>query len=118
MKSSSAKAKGRRLQQWVRDRMLALVPSLGANDVVSRSSGAGGTDLILSPLAFGVFPLAPECKNVERVNVWAAYAQACANQESDAAVPVVFLSRNHANPLVVLDADEFLRILVDLKGQT
>lgn len=114
MKSSSAKAKGRRLQQWVRDTMLRLVPTLGPNDVTSRSSGAGGTDLILSPAAFAVFPLACEAKNVERVNVWAAYAQACANQERDDAVPVVFLARNHTKPLAVLDADEFLRILVEL----
>ena len=106
MKSSSAKAKGRRLQQWVRDRMLALVPALGANDVVSRSSGAGGTDLILSPRAFSYFPFACECKNVERVNVWAAYAQACAHK--DDGQPVVFLSRNHSKPLAVVDAEWFL----------
>ena len=111
MKSSSAKAKGRRLQQWVRDRMLALVPALGPNDVVSRSSGAGGTDLILSPEAFRFFPLACECKNVERVNVWAAYAQASAHKGGGE--PVVFLSRNRSQPLAVVDANWLLTILRD-----
>ena len=109
MKSSSAKAKGRRLQQWVRDRMLALVPALGANDVVSRSSGAGGTDLILSPAAFAIFPWDIECKNTERVNIWAAYAQASAHD--DGGEPVVFLSRNHAKPLAVIDAEWLLHFI-------
>lgn len=106
MKSSSAKAKGRRLQQWVRDRMLALISGLGENDVVSRSSGAGGTDLILSPRAFHYFPIAAECKNVERVNVWAAYAQASAH--TGGGEPVVFLARNRAKPLAVVDAEWLL----------
>jgi len=107
--SASAKQKGRRLQQWVRDRMLALHPALGPNDVTSRSSGAGGTDLILSPRAFLVFPLAVECKNVERVNVWTAYAQASAH--TGGGEPMVVISRNRMKPLVVVDADWFLSLV-------
>lgn len=106
MKPSSAKRKGRRLQQWVRNRLLTLVPTLGDNDVVSRSSGAGGTDLILSPAAFARFPFAVECKNVEQLNVWAAYAQAEAN--CDGGMPLVVISRNRKAPLVVVDAEWFL----------
>lgn len=109
MKSSSAKAKGRRLQQWVRDRMLGIVDMLGPNDVTSRSSGAGGTDLILSPLAARYFPLSIECKNVERVNIWSAYAQASAHDGEGE--PVVFLSRNHAKPLAVIDAEWLLHFI-------
>lgn len=109
MKSASAKQKGRRLQQWVRDRMLALGPGLRDNDVTSRSSGAGGTDLILSPRAFAVFPVACECKNVERVNVWAAYAQASAHEGGGE--PVVIISRNRAQPLAVVDAEWLLTLM-------
>ena len=45
MKTQSAKAKGRRFQQWVRDK---LIESLGIHpeDIESRSMGAGGEDLI------------------------------------------------------------------------
>ena len=44
MKTQSAKAKGRRFQQWVRDK---LIESLGIHpeDIESRSMGAGGEDL-------------------------------------------------------------------------
>ena len=47
MKPQSAKAKGRVLQQWVRD---LLVESLDIHpeDIESRSMGAGGEDLIMS----------------------------------------------------------------------
>ena len=47
MKTQSAKAKGRRFQQWVRDK---LIESLGIHpeDIESRSMGAGGEDLIMA----------------------------------------------------------------------
>jgi len=109
MKPSSSKAKGRRLQQWVRDEMRRIRPELEANDVTSRSTGAGGTDLILSPAAFKVFPLAVEAKNVERVNIWSAYAQACAHD--DPGEPVVVIAKNRHKPLVVVDATWFLELL-------
>ena len=49
MKTQSAKAKGRRLQQWFRD---LLVSKLGIHkeDIESRSMGAGGEDLIMQGL--------------------------------------------------------------------
>ena len=47
MLTSSAKAKGRRLQQWVRS---LLIEKLGIHeeDIESRSMGAGGEDLIMA----------------------------------------------------------------------
>ena len=47
MKTQSAKAKGRRLQQWVRDLLIEEL-EIHPEDVESRSMGAGGEDLILS----------------------------------------------------------------------
>ena len=111
MKSASAKQKGRRLQQWVRDKMLELTDDLEPNDVTSRSSGAGGTDLILSPKAYTYFPLAVECKNVEKVNLWAAYEQACGH--SDPGEPVVFLARNRTKPLAIVSAEWLLELLAE-----
>ncbi len=51
MKPSSAKAKGRKFQQDIRDMMLDLAPSLEKDDIRSTSMGAGGEDLQLSPAA-------------------------------------------------------------------
>ena len=47
MKTQSAKAKGRRFQQWVRDK---LIESLGIHpeDIESRSMGQSGEDLIMA----------------------------------------------------------------------
>ena len=73
MKTQSAKAKGRRFQQWVRDK---LVESLGIHpeDIESRSMGAGGEDLIMARAAREKFPYSVECKNQERLNLWEAYS--------------------------------------------
>ena len=47
VKTQSAKAKGRRFQQWVRDQLIENL-DVHPEDVESRSMGAGGEDLILS----------------------------------------------------------------------
>lgn len=100
MKSASAKAKGRRLQQRVAADIVRTF-LLQPGDATSRSSGATGTDVLLSPAAQAVFPFAVECKNVERVNVWDAMAQSEAN--SDGHLPLVVLSRNAVKePLAVV----------------
>ena len=78
MKTQSAKAKGRRFQQWVRDK---LIESLGIHpeDIESRSMGASGEDLIMARSAREKFPYSVECKNQERLNLWEAYSQAESN---------------------------------------
>ena len=62
MNTQSAKAKGRKLQQWVRDAIISAC-NLQADDVQSRSMGAGGEDIMLSPTARAEFPFSIECKN-------------------------------------------------------
>ena len=78
MKTQSAKAKGRRLQQWVRDQLIDKL-LISEEDVESRSMGASGEDLIMARDARRKFPYSIECKNVEKVNVWDAYEQAKGN---------------------------------------
>ena len=46
MKPQSAKAKGRKLQQWVRDQLIEH-REIHPEDIESRSMGAGGEDLII-----------------------------------------------------------------------
>tara|TARA_R110002050_G_scaffold7440_3_gene28827 strand:+ start:10103 stop:10438 length:336 start_codon:yes stop_codon:yes gene_type:complete len=108
MKTQSAKAKGRNLQKWVRDLILESYPALEPDDVRSTSMGAGGEDVQLSPAARKCFPYSVECKNVEKLNVWAAYEQAEAN--SGDYEPLLIMKKNRKKPLVVMDAETFINL--------
>ena len=105
MKTSSAKQKGRKLQQWMRD---LLIQKLGIHpeDIESRSMGSQGEDLIMARAAREKFPLSIECKNQESVNVWKSYEQAAEN--SGEYEPVLVIKRNQSKPLVVIDAEYFV----------
>ena len=106
MKTQSAKAKGRRLQQWVRNLLIEKL-DVHPEDVESRSMGAGGEDLIMARAARKKFPYSIECKNQERINIWNAYQQA--NTNSGKYEPILFIKRNKHKPLVVVDAEHFIR---------
>lgn len=107
MKTSSAKAKGRRLQQWVRDQLIESL-DVHPEDVESRSMGAQGEDVMLARAAREKFPFAIECKNVEKLNVWNAYDQAKVN--SGDYEPIVVMKKNGRKPLVVIDAEYFINM--------
>ena len=107
MKTSSAKAKGRRFQQWVRDQLIEQL-DVHPEDVESRSMGAGGEDLIMARAAREKFPYSIECKNQEAINVWKSYEQA--EENSGDYEPIVVLKRNKTKPLVLVDADYFVRL--------
>ena len=107
MKTSSAKAKGRRLQQWFRDLLIEKL-EVHPEDIESRSMGAGGEDLIMARAARKKFPYSIECKNQESLNVWKAYEQA--EENSGDYEPIVVIKRNNTKPLVLVDADYFVRL--------
>ena len=107
MKTQSAKAKGRKLQQWVRDQLIEQL-DVHPEDIESRSMGAGGEDLIMARAAREKFPMSIECKNQEKVNVWEAYKQA--EDNSGNYEPVVVIKRNKVKPLVVVDAEYFVSL--------
>ena len=107
MKPQSAKAKGRKLQQWVRDQLIEH-RNIHPEDIESRSMGAGGEDLIMARDARQKFPYSIECKNQESVNVWKSYEQA--QENSGDYEPIVVLKRNNTKPLVLVDADYFVRL--------
>ena len=107
MKTQSAKAKGRRLQQWMRDLLIEKL-EVHPEDIESRSMGAGGEDLIMARAARKKFPYSIECKNQEKVNIWDSYEQA--QENSGDYEPIVVLKRNNTIPLVLIDADYFVRL--------
>ena len=73
--------------------------------------GAGGEDIIMARAAREKFPFSPECKSVERLNVYDAYEQACAN--SGDYEPILFMKKNRKKPLIVMDAEVFIRLIAN-----
>tara|TARA_R110002020_G_C15901320_1_gene741008 strand:+ start:106 stop:510 length:405 start_codon:yes stop_codon:yes gene_type:complete len=107
VRPSSAKAKGRKLQQWFTNKMVEIL-GLDAEDLESRPMGSQGEDIIMGKQSRNKFPYSIECKNQEAVNLWKAYAQAeenCKGYE-----PLVVLKRNRSKPLVLVDAEYFISI--------
>lgn len=105
VKPQSAKAKGRRLQQWFRDLLINKL-DIHPDDIESRSMGAGGEDLIMARAARKKFPYSIECKNQEKVNIWKSYFQAQENSKEHE--PIVVIKRNNHKPLLLIDAEYFI----------
>ena len=105
MKTSSAKAKGRRLQQKFMQLLIEKL-DIDPEDIESRSMGSAGEDLIMSKAARNKFPYSVECKNQEKLNIWSAWDQA--NSNRGIYEPIVVIKRNGVPPLVVLEAENFL----------
>ena len=76
MKTRSAKNKGKRLQNDVRDLILETFTELEPDDVRSTTMGDSGEDVLLSPAARKLFPFSVECKNQEKLNIWSSLEQA------------------------------------------
>ena len=116
IKPSSAKAKGRRHQQWVRDQILALFPKLEPDDVRSTSMGAGGEDVLLSPAARKLFPYSVECKSLKSISVYKFMEQAEANCPSNAE-PIAIIKADRQKPLAVIDAEHFFQLIGKQNGR-
>lgn len=112
VKTSSAKAKGRRLQQRVRDDMRAIAGSrLDPTDIESTTMGLSGVDIILTKAAKDLFgPLAFECKNVEKLNAVGVFEQHHAKYTAKGMVPIMVHSRNHIEPRVTMLWSDFVRL--------
>ena len=67
MKARSAKNKGKRLQNILRDKLIELYPAL-KDDIGSQIMGVTGEDIVLTPHARTLLPYSFECKNVEKIN--------------------------------------------------
>jgi hypothetical protein len=105
---SSGKAKGRRLQQWVRDLLIEKF-DIHPEDIESTSMGAGGEDIKMARAAREKFPYSIECKNSESLNVWKAWEQANANKGTYE--PLLVIKKNGKKPLVVIDAESFVEMI-------
>lgn len=108
MRPQSAKAKGRRFQQYVRDVLLKAASSLEPDDIRSTSMGAGGEDILFSPAARKIYPYSVECKCVERLNIWDAIKQAVDN--CGKYIPTVVFKKNNHEAWIAMPLDDFMEI--------
>ena len=114
MKPRSAKNKGKRLQNAIRDLILEHFPQLEPDDVVSTLMGDSGTDIKLSHAARQKFPYSVESKNQEKLNVWSSLEQAEKNVK-EGTYPVLFFKRNRSKMYVAMDADHFFQLIKNQK---
>ena len=109
MKPRSAKNKGKRLQNKIRDLILEKFDILEPDDVRSITMGDSGEDILLSPVARRLFPFSVECKNQEKLNIWGALEQAEDNSGNH--TPLVIFKRNRSKTYAVLEFDKLLELL-------
>ena len=110
MKPQSAKAKGRKLQQYVRDEILVYFPELEEDDVKSTGMGQQGEDVQLSPKARTFLPWAIEAKARARIAACRFYDQAKEHSE-DRYQPVVVMRENHGKALAIVDFQYLLHLM-------
>ena len=105
----ASKAKGRRLQNLLRDLLREKFPQLEDDDIKSATMGIGGEDIVLSPAARKVLNYSFECKNVERLQFWKAIEQA--EENSNGSIPVIVVKKNGKTPFVAMPLDNWLDLI-------
>ena len=112
MKTRSGKAKGRRLQNKIRDVLLEhFSDKLEPDDIRSQIMGMSGEDIVLSPAARKLIPYSFECKNQEKLNIWSSLEQADSN--SGNYPPVLIFKRNRSKTYVTIELEEFIKLIND-----
>jgi hypothetical protein len=106
--TSSAKAKGRALQQLVQRALLRAFPSLTDQDVRSTSMGMQGEDVQLSPAARRLFPYQIETKAHATFAIYKMYEQA---ESHGVYEPLLIIKGNHKTPLAIISADHLLELI-------
>ena len=109
MKTRSAKAKGRRLQNKIRDLLLEEFKELEPDDIRTAIMGETGEDIKLSPAARKLIPYSFECKNQEKLNIWDSLNQA--EENSGDYDPVLIFKRNRSKTYAVVNIEKFIELI-------
>lgn len=114
MKTSSAKAKGRSLQNKVTLRFRELFNGiLEDGDIKPQIMGVSGEDIVLSPSAKKLIAFDIECKNQEKligVGLTNAIEQAEGNSSEDR-IPLLIFKKNREPERVILRLDDFMELV-------
>ena len=109
MKTRSAKNKGKRLQNNIKDLLLESFVELEEDDIRSAIMGETGEDIKLSPAARKLIPYSFECKNQEKINIWDSLKQA--EENSGDYDPVLIFKRNRSKTYAVINIEKFIELI-------
>jgi hypothetical protein len=111
----AAKAKGRKLQQFVCEAIYAACPQLDRGDIKSCPMGSAGEDVIMSAAARTAFPFAIECKS--RANGFTPlYAYLDQADRGDIRTAIAVVKQDRKRPLVVIDFEDFMALVSGYEG--
>ena len=116
MKTASAKAKGRRLQDWTCQQISKLLKIPWGRDehIAPREMGQSGTDVRLVGRAKRMFPFSVECKYQEKWKVHEWIKQAKENKEKKTDWLLV-CRKNRMDAVIIMDAKAFFKLLRKVK---
>jgi len=109
MKQTSRRAKGKKLQKILRDKLLKAFPHLHPIDIRVAKSGENGEDLKLSRIARRLIPYQWECKNQEKFKtIYSFWDQSVRHGKYE---PVLVVKQNSRRSLAVIDLDQFIDLI-------
>ena len=109
MKQTSRRAKGRKLQTLVRDKLLKAFPHLHQYDIKVAKNGQNGEDLKVSRIARRLISYQWKMKNQEKFKtLYSFYSQACKHGRYE---PVLVVKQNSRRALAVIDLDHFIDLI-------
>ena len=109
MKQTSRRAKGKKLQKIVRDKLLKAFPHLHPIDIRVAKSGENGEDLKLSRIGRRLIPYQFECKNQEKFKtIYSFWDQSVRHGKYE---PVLVIKQNSRRALAVIDLDQFIDLI-------
>lgn len=116
IKISSAKGKGRNLQQWLCEEISKLtgIPYTPGDDqslIASRPMGQHGLDVILRGEALKAFPYSVECKSSEQLELVETIEQAKANEYKGTHWLILHKRKAIAKPIVIMEWNTFKGVL-------
>lgn len=119
IKTSSAKNKGRRLQNWIRDIILKTF-DLEEGDCESCSMGASGVDIKMSPKARRAFPVSIEAKKTRKTPSRAELDQARSNAYGTTIPAVVWCphGKGHDASMIMFDFKDFMEWYKEIRNGT
>ncbi len=110
MKQISRRKKGRRLQNYLRSKIMQTFPILRPEDVRVAKNGENGADIKLSKVAKCLVPYSFETKNQEKMKTIYDWLDQ-ADRNSGKLEAVLVIKQNTRRPLVVIDMETFFELI-------
>ena len=109
MKQTSRRAKGKKLQRILRDKLLKAFPHLHQGDIRVAKTGENGEDLKLSRIARRLIPYQWECKNQQKFKtIYSFWDQSVRHGKYE---PVLVIKQNSRRSLAVVDLDQLIDLI-------